>query len=378
MDETVGQCNGSSEFLDIALVRNILDSMSDSLVVLGPQGEVVYANRATHSTLGYSLADIREHGLGLLFFPNEKNASFNQIFVDAAVHKNINQYTEVQYHHPDGSIRELAVTTSYLRDDRHADQAYIGFVALFKDITEVSTLRRRAEQWTLEKERIAREKARSLETLAMGVAHEIRNPVVSIGGFASRILRASGHDQKQRTYAQNILVSARRLEEMVAHVNQYCNLPEFRPVKADLGSHIAASVAEFVASRPGRSIPVRVTDSLPQEIEPVIDPTILNMVLQRLLENAVEFSPEESPIVVEFGMRDECLLIMVQDHGRGITEENLPFVFNPFFSTKATGTGMGMAIAQRLVQEHLGRMELDSQVGRGTTVSLLLPVSPHQ
>jgi two-component system sensor histidine kinase HydH len=69
---------------------------------------------------------------------------------------------------------------------------------------------------------------------------------------------------------------------------------------------------------------------------------------------------------------------MVQDHGRGITEENLPFVFNPFFSTKATGTGMGMAIAQRLVQEHLGRMELDSQVGRGTTVSLLLPVSPHQ
>ena len=97
--------------------------------------------------------------------------------------KDIKNYREVDYRHPDGSVRRLAVTTSYLLARGDHESTFVGFVALFKDITEVFRLRRIEHNLVKEKERIDRARISSLHKLAMGVAHEIRNPVVTIGGF---------------------------------------------------------------------------------------------------------------------------------------------------------------------------------------------------
>ena len=124
------------------IVKSILDSMSDCLIVLGQNGDILYANKTTGQMLGCAPDDLIQHGLEMLFFMSKKNYDFNQTFLDAVQRKNVNNYSEVDYHHPDGSVRRLAATTSYLMAVGEHESSFLGFVTLFKDITEVFNLRR--------------------------------------------------------------------------------------------------------------------------------------------------------------------------------------------------------------------------------------------
>ena len=175
-------CSGTT---DPSLIANILESISDSVIVVGPRGEILCCNKITEKMLGYSPQELLEKGLAQLMVQQNGNEEFNRIFIETISKQSVNGYKEVDYHHPDGSIRRLAATTSYLVDIGDRQTSFTGFVALFKDITEIAELRRKEKQFIQERHKIAREKIRSLQKLAMGVAHEIRNPIVTIGGFAA-------------------------------------------------------------------------------------------------------------------------------------------------------------------------------------------------
>ncbi len=118
--------------------------------------------------------------------------------------------------------------TCWLRGEH--ESTFIGFVALFKDITEIFRLRRMEEYLTKEKARIAHEKISSLHKLAMGVAHEIRNPTVTIGGFAARIPRNPTNSEETRRFAKNIVEDARKLEAVVDEVQQVLRSSRGQPL----------------------------------------------------------------------------------------------------------------------------------------------------
>lgn len=360
---------------DHVIIRNILDSMSDSLIVLGDEGQVLYANKITADILGYSLEELKEKGVGLLFLVNEDNYEFNQIFVDAVWKKSINEYSEVDYVHPDGSTRRLAATTSYLLADGRHESTFIGFVAMFKDITETHNLRKKERELTLEKERIAKEKFNSLHKLAMGVAHEIRNPVVTIAGFAHRISKNEKNPDETRHYARNIFEDAKKLETVVDEVQQYCNLPEVRLSMGNVAAVMEKSIADMAARAGERNIRLVIHDFMPEGTEVLFDPALVKTALLSLLENAVDFSPDGA--VVELGAYQvgDQTVIEVRDSGSGIREQDLEFIFNPFFSTRTHGSGMGLAVVERIVHEHMGKMEVESEPDVGTTIRLILPGS---
>ena len=167
---------GWAGMVDSLIIGNIVNSMSDSVVVIDAEGTVLYANRATQDILGFSLEDLKERGLGILFDKKGGNQHFNEIFSEAVEKKCVNEYREVDYLHPKGMSKRLAVTTSYLMAEGVCETALVGFVAVFRDVTEVFNLRRNERDLLREKQRIAHEKVKSLDRLAMGVAHEIRNP----------------------------------------------------------------------------------------------------------------------------------------------------------------------------------------------------------
>jgi PAS domain S-box-containing protein len=362
--------NGIMENL---IIDSILDSMSDSLLVLGQDGNVLYANRATKEILGYSVEDFREKGLAEIFFVNDDNYDFNQIFVDAVWKKSINDYNEVDYHHPDGSKRRLAATTSYLLTEGDRETTFVGFIALFKDITEISILRLKEQELTLEKERIAGEKIRSLHRLAMGVAHEIRNPMVTIGGFAARILKDEKSSADTKQYARNILEDARKLERVVDETQAYCNLPAARLSEGSVASVVGEAVSEkaFLVSR--RNIPIEFHNYLPDGHRLAFDSLLLKMAIRRLLDNAVGYSSDGSHVDVSLYVTSDGTVVEVKDYGPGIDEKDREFVFNPFFSTRIHASGMGLAIVERIVHEHMGRIEVDSVPGQGTVIRVVLP-----
>lgn len=359
--------------VDEVVLDNILESMSDSLIVVGHRGDVLYANRATAEILGYGLTELKEKGLAQVFFLRDENYDFNQLFVDAVWNKSINQYSEVDYHHPDGSVRRLAATTSYLIAGEEDQSAFAGIVALFKDITETFNLIRKEKQLIKEKERIAGQKIESLRKLAMGVAHEIRNPVVTIGGFSARMLRDENNPEHTRRSAANILEDAGRLERLVEEVQRYCNLPRVSLVPGQLGAPIEAAVEYVRPKAAKKEIDIVLSQLNAGSRQLVFDPALVKEALIHLLDNAIDFSPEGSRVEVSLRYDDQGATIDVKDSGAGIGEADLPFVFDPFFSTRAQGSGMGLSIVERIVQEHMGRIEAQSSPGQGTTVSMFIP-----
>lgn len=354
-----------SEASDSRILKNILDSMSDSLIVLGPQGDILYTNRITEQILGYTFAEFAEKGIGLLFFTREENREFNQLFVDAITERSVNRYSEVEYFRPDGSLRKLACTTSYLIVDEEQTRPVVGFVAIFKDITEISNLR-------LQEQKLIQDKLTSLNKLAMGVAHEIRNPVVTIGGFASRIAREQVNPLSTRQYAQNILADARRLEAVVEEVQNFCDLPPVRLLKGKVSGTVVEAIQRVTPRAEPRGITISLENSMPENTAVAFDPTLIRIAVEKILENAIDFSPDGGAIQVNISGRKDAATIEVVDHGRGISERDLQFVFDPFFSTKTFAAGMGLAVVDRIVRDHLGRLELHSTRGSGTTVRVEL------
>jgi PAS domain S-box-containing protein len=361
-----------SEIAETSIVSDILDSMSDSLMVIGHQGEILYANRITSSILGYSIDDLTESGSGLLL-SNEENFDFNQIFVAAVQNKSVNCYTEVDYHHPDGSGKRLAATTTYFVKESDGESALMGFVVLLKDITEVFGLRRKEQELLQEKQRINRERIRSLHKLAMGVAHEIRNPMVTIGGFAARILRNETNSGETRRYAENIVEEARKLEIVVDEIQEYCNLPEIKPSSGEIAVVIGEAVSQMVPEGIERNIAVRFDDAVPPRHSATFDPFLLRLAVVHLLKNAINFSYDGGLVDVSLYLANEEIVLEVKDSGIGIDDQDLEYIFDPFFSTHAHGSGMGLAIVERIVREHMGRIEVESELGAGTTIRLVLP-----
>lgn len=355
------------------IVKSILDSMSDCLIVLGQHGNVLYANKTSGQMLGCSPDDLIDHGLEMLFFMSEKNYDFNQIFLDAVHGKNVNNYSEVDYHHPDGFVRRLAATTSYLMAAGEHESTFIGFVALFKDITEVFNLRREEQELIREKDRIAKEKIRSLHKLAMGVAHEIRNPMVTIGGFATRILKDQKNPEDTRGYGRIIVDHVKQLEKVVDRVHECCDLPDINPTKGNISTVVAEAVSEMASAGLKRNISLKFRNQTPKQHSVTFDPYLFKLAVKQVLANAIGFSNDGAVVDTAVYPTSEATVLEVKDCGSGIKDEDKEYIFDPFFSTRAHGTGMGLAIVERVVHEHMGRIEVESEFGKGTTVRIMLP-----
>jgi signal transduction histidine kinase len=226
-----------------------------------------------------------------------------------------------------------------------------------------------------EKERIAQEKLQSLHRLAMGVAHEIRNPMVTIGGFAARIVKDQEACPDSRHYARNILDDARKLERVVDEIQAYCDLPEAKLITARLAPVIQEAIAERVPTGLERNIQIRLHDSIPGDFATNFDPFLLKMAVLSLLDNAVAFSKDGAVVDVYLRLNEEGAELEIRDEGIGIDEQDLEYIFNPFFSTRIHGSGMGLAIVERIVHEHMGKIKVESKRGKGTEVLVSIPYS---
>jgi PAS domain S-box-containing protein len=359
------------------MIQNILESMTDSLMVIGPDGEIVYANKATEEVLGCDLEALRTNGLGITFFTTEENYEFNQIIVDAIQQMAIKSYNEVQYCHPDGSLRRLAVTTSYLVDPTKSADSFVGFMAICKDITEVFALRQSEKTLLEDRQRVANEKAQSLQKLAAGVAHEIRNPAVTVGGFAARLLKLKELPDVAVACARKILDGAKRLESLVEEVQSYCDITHAELAERDIAEIVRKTAEELTPVAGKKHITLRFLDETSGVCSCHCDPELLSKALVHVLRNAMEFSPDGGLVEAVLSGTDETVTIEIRDFGTGIHAEDLDYIYDPFFSTLPDKSGMGLAVVQRIVNEHMGTLTVESEYGRGTRVRLCLPRHQH-
>ncbi len=220
---------------------------------------------------------------------------------------------------------------------------------------------------------IRSERLAVIGNMAAYVAHEIRNPLATIGGFARSILRASSQDDQTRQNAGIIVEEVSRLERILANIMDFS-----KPVDS---VKVASQINEILENtcslmdpyfKNGRIKLTKIFNSMIPKI--VIDPTQIKQVFLNLIKNAVESMPGGGALTLETIVEDEHVKINITDTGEGMTAEIMQNIFVPFFTTKVDGTGVGLAVSQKIVDDHGGFIKVKSSLQEGTTFSIYLPI----
>jgi PAS domain S-box-containing protein len=303
-----------------------------------------------------------------LFVDNPANQEFSHTISEVLHHQQLHYNRQVGFFTPDGRRKELIATTSLIQDQK---QAFLGVVAVFKDVSELTSLHRRERLLLARSRRLLEERQESLDRVARAVAHEVRNPVTAIGGLAVRLLKEKDPDSKEASYLRRILGSSQRLEQVVAQVKTYADLPRPHLTPTSLGPWLEDLLEPFRAKAQKENVSLEM--STQEEAMAAIDVVVLAAALKHILDNALEATAAGGSIKVTLTPGHETHLITIADTGGGLAPKDIPFLFDPFFSTKAQAVGMSLALTKRIVIEHEGNLEVESTPGKGTTFSLSLP-----
>lgn len=223
----------------------------------------------------------------------------------------------------------------------------------------------------LQAEVARQERLAAMGTLAAGVAHEIRNPLSSIKGFATYFRGKFEPGSKDHELAEVMIGEADRLNRVVSELLELTRPSELRAVESDpaeLLSHAVRLVQDDCRAR-GIAVQTRFADTGQVSLD---SDKILQAVLNLLL-NAIQAMPEGGTLTVSAQTVKDRLEVRVADTGHGIPKESLERVFDPYFTTKNQGTGLGLATVRTIVEAHGGRVRVVSEPGRGTEITLDIP-----
>ena len=218
---------------------------------------------------------------------------------------------------------------------------------------------------------ILSEKMAAVGSVAARITHEIRNPLTTIGGFARRILKEAPEGTKVRRNAAIIVEEVNRLETLLQGILDFSRPSQVRPVPLDLGS-VAEEVKDTFSCQSRDGVQMEVLDRTRGE-KAFADPAHVRQILINLLKNAFEAVEKEGRIQVLLRKEGNWLCLSVKDDGPGIPEEARHRLFEPFYTTKIAGTGLGLPITRTLVEANKGKIQVESRPGQGTTFKVLLP-----
>lgn len=338
-----------------AKYRLIAENMTDIIGVMDLNGAIKYISPSSQMVLGFS-ADTKEVELVFTRIHPDDLPNVSEKFNEMIQTKTTCQI-EYRYQHDNQEWIVLEVHLSpVLGEEEEVEQ--IVFVA--HDITE----RKQTEDLLRKSDKLS-----IVGQLAAGVAHEIRNPLTAIHGFAQLLQMGMNKEE----YISIILSELRRIELIV---NEFLVLAKPQVVTFEQ-KDVLVLLQSIIALLETQAIMNNI--QIQTEFEPNIplikcEENQLKQVFVNILKNAIEAMPSGGLITIQVSTGDQgMLLIRFIDQGNGIPEERIPKLGEPFYTTKEKGTGLGLMVSYKIIQEHQGKIQFCSQLNTGTTVDILLP-----
>ncbi len=343
-------------------LNDILEAMTDGVVAVDIDGRITTFNTAAQRITGLTASEV-------------KDRSYSEVFGDGfsvprpgARSSPPPAHVATELRSKDGAAVPVSESVAMLTD---REGNVIGAVKVFQDLSEVTRLREEVRQ----KDRLA-----AVGQMAATVAHEIRNPLGGIEGFAALLARdIPDHDSRKRL-VEKILAGTRSLNRVVSELLAFTRPMELKFKEIDIENLVSSVLA--LASDEGNGVAVRVEVEHAGKHEKLHgDPEMLGQALLNLVLNAFQSMPQggELKIGIDAEPKSEHDLSSVKirfaDTGCGVPEEILPRIFEPFFTTKEKGTGLGLSLAARVIERHGGRIAVSSKQGVGSTFEVCLPCS---
>lgn len=337
--------------------RDVIQSITSGLITTDLEGTVTSANLAGLEILGRDedeLVGQPIHGGGLFTAERWQEAT-------AESEHTGRMRSEVEMTRGDGAARYVGFTISRLTD---AFGNHRGYIVIFQDLTRW----RRIQEELRMKDRMV-----AVGELAAGLAHEIGNPLAAISGSVQMLSSRVDGDPAQRKLIEILLKESHRLDRTIKGFLRFARPRERSSVSFDIGRLLTENFellqnSEEVSDRHRLEL-----DLDPPSTRLFADPDQISQIFWNLARNSLRAMPDGGTLRVVGRFSAEWYRMQVIDTGRGMTEEQRTNLFHPFQSFFDGGTGIGMAIVYRIVQDHGGRLRVDSRPGAGTTITVELP-----
>ena len=271
---------------------------------------------------------------------------------------------------------------------RNKSGEVIGLVGISRDITKIKQTEEELRRYSTQLEEIVKERTKKLqevqrlaaigETAAM-VGHDLRNPlqtVAAIPYMVEQIIKTMPASTKRDAGKNSLFELMEMLRDQTVYMNKIVSdLQDYaRPVNLDLNEtnlHVMMNETLYVLHIPEN---VEVSNEIKPDFSAALDSYLMKRVMTNLVLNAVQAMPEGGKLTIKASSGKDEVSISVQDTGVGIAEENMPKLFQPLFTTKAKGQGLGLAVCKRIIEAHGGRLTVTSKVGYGSTFTVHLPL----
>ena len=231
-----------------------------------------------------------------------------------------------------------------------------------------------ARELKITQERLIRsERLAAMADLVQGVSHEVRNPIMSIGGFAARMKAGLEKNHKFQKYLDIILEQTSRLEKLVRDVKELSEMHTVYLQPVNLSNLLSKIIEDFSPTLPRQSIHLEadIEEGLPTII---LDKAQILRALKNIIQNSIEAMPKGGTIKLKARLVDSRIRIVVEDSGIGIDKDKLDSVHDPFVTSKTTGPGLGLTMVYQTVKNHHGEIDIKSRGSKGTIVTFDLPV----
>jgi PAS domain S-box-containing protein len=346
---------------ELLILKRAIDNTNEAFVTIDQNHIVIFFNQAAEKMFGYSREEVIGKDIAMVLSPScaQGHKAAVARFVETRKPTLIGHETEFRTARRNGEFFPASISFSVTDVEGR-----LYFTGLIRDLSETKAL----QEQVLRSERLA-----AFGQLVAEITHEIKNPLMMIGGFARQLIKST-RNPKSLSKLNIIAQEVQRLEELLAELREYYLPRTLKTEKFDVCDLLGEIYSLAKAYSDAKNVRVQLYTNQ-DAISVEGDRSKLKQVFLNLAKNAIEALDNGGNLLIKSEVSGDMVEVIFSDDGVGIPQHLQEKIFAPFFTTKPQGSGLGLAVSKKIIDEHPdSSFTLESQEGKGTTIKIRLPV----